>query len=57
LRLFAPLPKHRFTEAGKLAAVWTGSESEGLKFFWMQGESYAGYTGVMFVFCPRSLKF
>ena len=56
LRLFAPLPKHRFTEAGKLATVWTGCESEGLKFFWMQGEGYAGYTGVMFVSCLRSLK-
>jgi len=22
----------------------------------MQGEGYAGSTGVMFVFCPRSLK-
>jgi hypothetical protein len=42
LRLFAPLPKHRLTEAGKLATVRTGSESESLKTIWMQGEGYAG---------------
>jgi hypothetical protein len=57
LRLFAALPKHRVTEAGKLATVLTRSESEGLKTIWMQGEGYAGYTGVMFVSCPRSLTF
>ena len=56
LRLFAALPKYRFTETGELVTVWTRSESDGLKFFWMQGEGYAGYTGVMFVSCPRSLK-
>jgi hypothetical protein len=57
LRLFAPLPKQRLTEAGKLATVRTRRESNGLKVFWMQGEGYAGYTSVMFVLCLRSLKF
>jgi hypothetical protein len=55
LRLFAPLPKHRLTEAGKLASVRIGSESDDLKTIWMQGEGYAGYTGVMSVLCLRSL--
>jgi hypothetical protein len=55
LRLFAPLPKHRLTEAGTPVTVRIESECDDLKTIWMQGEGYAGYAGVMSVLCLRSL--